>query len=157
MKKFFQKIGAFIALLLGNAKKFEAFLVNHVDEGIEMVYKLQRFIEGGTLKSIIQILPDKYEVPAEKVRARIIQLLHKVLDELGPVSGCMHYDTIEDRLCCYIAYLKTLKEKSREGEFKTFAALYAKYSSGEPLKDVVVNATVEARLMEKKFNLQLIS
>ena len=71
MKKFFQKIGAFLALVFGGAKKFEKFLQEHVDDAIAIVEKIKKAVENPLILTVIAILPSRYRNIASEVLARI--------------------------------------------------------------------------------------
>src|SRR5687767_13580310 len=127
MKKLWNKIVMIVSAAFGGTRKFEKFLIENVDEGIEIVMKIRNTVSDPAVLSLASLLPGE---TAEAVLDRIAKTIDKVLDHLGQISGCLDITDTTERLRCYAAYLATLKQRSQEGEYAKFVAEYAKHKSG---------------------------
>jgi hypothetical protein len=152
MKKFFQKVGAFFALLFGGAKKFEQFLIDHVDDAIDIVNKIRNIVENPVILTIMSVLPDKYKNAAGEVLQKIQSTLDKVLADLSIANDCLQKPTFIERLKCFTEKLKKLTPVEREAYYKAIAAAYVKYhpDNKQPLADSAINAIVETRFLDRK-------
>jgi hypothetical protein len=153
MKKFFLRIKTLFAILMGDANKFEKFLIEHVDVAIDVVNKIKKITDSSLLKSLIELLPEKYGVPAGAILFRISKAIDKVLEELGLAEVCFAKPTTVERLQCFIDHLNSLKKPHRDALKLKFAALLVKHSSETDLQQAVIDGIVQNRLLERKFNI----
>lgn len=153
MKKLWLRIKAFFALVFGGAKKFEKFLIDHVDDAIAIVDKIRRAVENPVIITLIGFLPDKYRDVAGEVLARVESVLDKVLADLTISNTCLQMPTTATRLKCFVDNLKQMSPAAREAMYMKFASLYAQHSSGITEKTSRIDTAVQMRFLEKKENI----
>lgn len=153
MKKLWLRIKAFFALVFGGAKKFEKFLIDHVDDAIAIVSKIKQAVENPVIISLIGFLPEKYKTVGSEILARVESVLNKVLEDLAISNQCLQLPTTASRLKCFIDNLKQMSPAAREALYMKFASLYAQHSSGSKEKTSRIDTAVQMRFLEKKENI----
>ncbi|MGN6476323.1 MAG: hypothetical protein ACTHKV_03785 [Flavipsychrobacter sp.] len=153
MKKFFQKIAGFFVLVFGGAKKFEKFLIEHVDDAIEIVTKIKQAVESPVVATLIFFLPAKYKAAIGPVLTKIESTLERVLLELQVSQVCLEKATTAERLKCFVDHLRTMSPAMQDAVYFKFASLYTRYNSDTQLKGSVVDAIVQNRFIEQKENI----
>jgi hypothetical protein len=153
MKKLLTKIKGFFALVFGGAKKFETFLIDHVDDAIAIVSKIKQAVENPVIITLIGFLPEKYKTVGGAIIARIESVLDKVLQDLVISNQCLQQPTTAARLKCFIDNLKKLSPAAQEALYMKFASLYAAYSSGSEESRSRIDTAVQMRFLEQKENL----
>lgn len=150
MKKLWTKIKGFFALVFGGAKKFEAFLIDHVDDAIAIVSKIKQAVENPVIITLIGFLPEKYKTVGGAVLARIESVLDKVLTDLAISNQCLQLPTTASRLKCFVDNLKQFSPAAREAMYMKFASLYTQYSSGTAESRSRIDTAVQMRFLEQK-------
>jgi hypothetical protein len=147
-KKWIDKILALVALVFGNAQKFEQFLIDHVDDAISIVSKIKAAVESPIILSFMGILPEKYRGAAGAVLATVEAVLNKVLDELQVSNTCLQLPSTAQRLKCFVDHMKTLSPAMREAVYFKFASLYTEGISGAPASRKAIDTAVQGRLYQ---------
>lgn len=150
MKKFFKKIGGFFAMLFGGAKKFEKFLIEHVDDAIAIVNKIKDVVNNPVMITLLTLLPGKYSNAALSVLQKIELVIDKVIIDLNIADTCLQKETFAQRVRCFIEAVGKLSPTMKDAVFQKFASLYTKYSSDTELKSRIVDAIVQNRYLEQK-------
>lgn len=153
MKKALKAIALFFVSLFSNAKKFEQFLIEHVDDAILIVSKIKAAVDSPVIAGLFYFLPEKYKNAGGEALTRIQDILEKVLIELVISDDCLKQPTLYKRLHCFVEQVKKLSPAMQEAAYHKFASLYAKHSSGETLSTRHYDTAVQDRFFTKKENI----
>lgn len=154
MKRFFQRVWIFLQGVFGGFKKFEQFLTDHVDDAIDIAGKIKAIVDSPATILIIKLLPEKYRTNIEKALAKIEPILDKTVEILNIGGDCLSKTTTLEKITCFVEQLRKRSPKEQEGIIRQFASTYAQVSSGFKYRDSMVNAAVENRYLDKKFDLE---
>lgn len=153
MKKFFQKIGAFVTKIFGGLRKFEKFLRDHADDGLEFVTLLRTYSANPYVLTITALLPKKWQDKVGEGLSKFESILDKVIAELNIGTECIKKETFLERLQCFVAHYKTLSPAVQDALSHKIAALYASHSSGGTVRQHIVDKVIQDRLVDLKNNI----
>jgi hypothetical protein len=147
MKKLLLRIKLFIISFLGNEKKFERFLLEHVDPAIDLVSQIQKAVNSPVVAAIVSLLPPAVQVAEIAIKERVLSILDEVAKDILIGSDILQLPR-DERLRQLIAYLKTLSPKMQEAAYLKTASLYAKKSSGEDIPQPLMDGAIQNRFIE---------
>lgn len=123
MKKLLLKIKLFFATIFGNLDKF---ITDNVDEAISVVNAIKGIVNSPIIGAVVKLTPtgidDKY-LPIVK------NYLDKAIEKLGIAKECQSMLTEEQRLTCYLKYVKSLSPAMQQAVYMKTASLYAEAKS----------------------------
>lgn len=149
MKKFFQKIGAWIHWLLGGVKKFTQFVEDHVDDAIAIAGNIRDFVNSPTLVALESILPANWQAKTDETKQKVLDALSKTIDDLGISKKCLALPTLDEKIQCFVAKLKERTALDLNGTIQKLATGMVLNTAGNDLKENVVDNIVVARLAEQ--------
>lgn len=153
MKKVLKAIAGFFVSLFASAKKFEQFLVDHVDDAISIVGKIREAVNSPIIGSILFFLPERHKKVGGEMLAKSQEILDRVLQELQVSEDCLKKATVFERLQCFVNQVRSMSPAMQEAAFHKFASLYAKHSSGQTLSTRHYDTAVQDRFFMLKENI----
>lgn len=150
MKKVLKAIVSFLTSLFTDAKKYEQFLADHVDDAILVVSKIKSAVESPVITSLFYFFPEKYKNAGAEALQKIQAIIDKVLAELLVSDECLKKATLFEKLQCFVQQVKRLSPAMQEAAYLKFASLYAKHSSGAQLSSSTYDTAVQNRFFTKK-------
>lgn len=153
MKKFFQAIGRFFANIFSSAKKFNKFLLDHVDDAIAIAGNVRDLVNNPALNSIIDILPEKFKTATKDVQEKILSTLEKALADINISAGCLAKETIQEKIACFVAAIKGLSPMVQNGAIQKLAtAMVMNTEQGKEmnLSEHLADTIVLSRLTDQK-------
>lgn len=153
MKKFFQKIGLFLAKLLGGLRKFEKFLVAHVDDAIAIGKKILEYTGNPVLIGLLELLPDKLKDKSQDVIDKIEKALILAIDDVAIAKDCLSKPTTEEKLLCFINAIKNFSPHHRDAVISKLVSRMVANHSDVKVKQSVIDTIVQNRFFDQKHQL----
>lgn len=137
------KIIRFIIGLFATAKKYLAY----VDQAILIVNMLKAAFDSQVAISLTAVIPGDWD---EVVRVKVAYALGKAAMVLGRVSEC-EGKTGEERIACYLKWLKVQPDEVRSMNYARIALLIAKeLADALKLSEAELNAVIQTRYVQQK-------
>lgn len=139
MNNFFEKV---IAIFRKVAKDAAAFLDETIPVAIEFVQVLKTVVDNPAMDIVTALIPSNIDdVTVKILRAN----LGKVIDLLQLQITCKT-DNVEEKIACYLEYLRHCSPELRNALYHKTAALLTKLNSGNHAKkftDAEIDALVQ--------------
>ena len=150
MKKFFQKVGAWLKKTFGSIKKVEKFIEEHVDDVIDVAGKILSYANNPVLFSMVTaFLPEKYKNASREAQEKLVSILTKAIDILGISNTCLNEIDPYKKILCFVSAINAFSDVMKK---KTALALATEMlKQQEPaLPTSVADNMITGRIAERK-------
>lgn len=125
MKKFFNKIVAFLKMLFGI--NLNSWIKEHVRPSIDFVERFKNILNSPVADILTTLIPGDWD---DKLRNKMIDNLTKALTILYGADAFADATTLEDKLLKIIQLIKTLTPAMQQAMLFKLASELSKVSSG---------------------------
>lgn len=134
-KRFFKKVRDFFV------KAFDAvedFIDQNIEPALEFVKALKLAVDSGAADIVTSVIPGKWD---DAVVAILRANLGKVIDILEVQLECGKEAKLEDKIACYLQYIRTCSPEMRDALYHKTASLLTRLSDN---KKRYTNAEIDA-------------
>lgn len=150
MKRFFQKVGAWLKKSFGSVKKVEQFIEEHVDDVIDVAAKILSYTSNPVLFSMVTaVLPEKYKNASKEAQEKMVDILTKAIDILGISNTCLHIADPYQKILCFVGAINSFSNVMKKKTALALATEMVKQQRPD-LPTSVVDNMITGRIAEKK-------
>lgn len=125
--KFFKKVGAWFKRLFTNIKKF---LKENVAPAVKFVNAIKTVVDNPALDVLVAFTKTDLD---NKILAKLRQALSQAVDILEVQLECGSKGTDDEKIACYINWLRSLPKEQRNAMYAKTASIIARIQAGNTL------------------------
>jgi hypothetical protein len=144
-KKFFDKVRTFFTKAFDGVQHF---IENNIEPAIQFTKAIKAAVDSGAADIVADLIPGKWD---DAVVAFLRANLGTVIDLLQIQLVCGKQTTLEDKIACYLDYLRTCSPDMRDALYAKTASLLTRLSSDKhQFTDAEIDAMVQLTYTQLK-------